>query len=95
MVIAGLHSLKVFMNQASVASGFLTCGVHRESDQLHVEPFQLPAPPRCRAPASIRAADYLACVSFRLNDKCIAPSLRISLTNWYNQKPFIGLIGAG
>ena len=35
----------------------------------------------------------LACISFWLNDKCIAPSLLISLTYWYNQKPFIGLIG--
>ena len=95
MVIARLHSLKVFMNQASVASGCLTCSVHRESDQVHVEPFQSPASRRCLAPASIRAADYLAYVSFRLNDKYIGPLLLISLMNWYNQKPFIGLIGAG
>jgi hypothetical protein len=35
------------------------------------------------------------CFSFWLNDKCITPSLLISLMNWYCQKPFIGLIGAG
>src|SRR5580704_7060920 len=29
------------------------------------------------------------------NDRCITPSLLISLVNWYNQKPFIGLIRAG
>ena len=29
------------------------------------------------------------CISFWLNDKCITPSLLISLTYWYNQKPFI------
>jgi hypothetical protein len=35
------------------------------------------------------------CISFWLNDRCITPSLLISSVNWYNQKPFIGLIGAG
>src|ERR1700680_2505185 len=28
-------------------------------------------------------------------DRCIAPSMVISFMNRYNQKPFIGLIGAG
>jgi hypothetical protein len=37
----------------------------------------------------------LACISFWLNDNCITLSLLISLTYWYNQKPFISLIGEG
>jgi hypothetical protein len=37
----------------------------------------------------------LVSVSFWLNTKWIMPSLLIGLLNWYNQEPFIGLIGAG
>jgi hypothetical protein len=39
---------------------------------------------------------YLAplCISFWLNDNCPTLSLLISLMNRYNQKPFIGLVGA-
>ena len=37
----------------------------------------------------------LACISFWVNDNCITLSLLISLTCWYNQKPFISLIGEG
>ena len=34
-------------------------------------------------------------ISFWLNNGCVIPSLLISLVNWYNQKPFIGLIRPG
>jgi len=33
--------------------------------------------------------------SFWLDDRCVTPSLLISLVKWYNQKPFIGLIRPG
>src|SRR5580700_10962991 len=37
----------------------------------------------------------LISISFWLNDRCVTPSLLIDLVNWYNQKPFIGLVRAG
>jgi hypothetical protein len=46
-------------------------------------------------PEPLLTGQKLGCISHWPNDKCIAPSLLICWLNWYDQKPFIGLIGAG